>query len=234
MPRASTGLPASTQQISYAALLPLLKSGGGFAAPGDTVTAVGTERYFTYLSDGGPTFPDPATAGGAADTNLDIQGGNGITFRYPKKTTVVDGLTALDVVGASATGGSNPSDLHFTTIEWGASMQAELEALIGKLVIACVSMPDNIDATELGWMYIAGTLGGFNYTKKGNEVMTVTLTVTGGSFTADPTGGTADVAITWAPDAKTPFGEDDDLTPEPLETADLARLKSGLIVTKQV
>lgn len=215
---------ANIRGESAAWIRPLTVNGSG------VVTGAGTAILFDFVQDNKPNWPAPE--GAAAGEKIESSAANGVTVQFDKVTRRVEGVTGT-VTNSS---GGNAQKINFTSLEGGKTLLKKLVEWqqAGTLLQACIPSAQVADAslaaTEEGFYYGVGTLTmEIAPDAKGEENIPFPVEVTCKSFTADAAG---DIALEWVPEGIIPVGEEDEIEPTPLVTADLVTLKSGQIVIK--
>lgn len=217
---------AVIRQISAAWIAPLLDSDGNTISGSTPVDDRDTVIPFDFIQDAGPEWPAPEGASGTEF--IEATAANGMLVQWNKETTVLDGVTGTVKTGGSTGGGHK---LKFTSLQWGKTLASALPPLLGKLVLACIPIGENVTTSENGFFYLVGKLSGtISYDAAGEEVVAIALEITGTSWTS--TGSTADTAIIAALGAITPVGKTVAVTPVALVSGDVTTLKAGEIVVK--
>jgi hypothetical protein len=217
---------AIVRQISLACIVPLLDASDDPITGSAAIDSLGTPIPFDYIGSAGPGWP--AASGAASTEFVEVTVANGVVVQYPKVTTAVDGATGTVKPGGA--GAASSHKLSFATLEWGKTRASTIPDMQGQLVLCVIPIGENVTTAENGFYYILGKISNeIAYDEGGETVVSVTIEVTGTSATATTAGNTA---LAWAPPAITPVGAAVAVTPVPLVSGDLTRLKAGLIVVK--
>lgn len=214
--------------ISAAYWVPFLDASSEAMTTTTGVDSLGTPIPFRAVVSHGPSYPADESA--ATTEYVEYTLANGILVQVPKETGIVDGLTGdLKEGGSGGSGGGHK--LRFTIAEFGQDFAELLPDQIGKMGIAVIAIGENVTTAQNGWYYLAGKwASGIEFEAAGETFINLPVEVVGQSFTT--TDATADTAITYAPAAITPYGKTAAITPTPLVSGDLTRLKTGQIVVK--